>query len=194
DRGRGRREARQEEEGNETVIDIIGVRLPILAKHGLYLSDWGSGNKRRFISHFRATWKRIPEYNQGVISSHWRRLQREHESWPNVELLSDWSRRDPKRGVVAYVGMEGREMRFLAPLFDRMPRAVAMSVIAHELAHVWQFGGGRMAELGGAWETERVEADADAMMEMDWGFDPYLLSGWYKADEKQCRPRKITKR
>lgn len=115
---------------------------------------------------------------------------------PKVELLSGWvgaceehivpDKKHPRgsKWRWAEVFPKGQVMRFHAPFVDQLPDKILGDLIAHEIAHVYQFAVGPERLFGpGVLEPTRgqYEEDADRIM-LDWGFDLESVDRW--ADEQ----------
>src|SRR5262249_46543884 len=108
---------------------------------------------------------------------------------PRVELLHGWiggmaydvlppEVADPYPDCPACCFANGYVLRFKAPLVDQMPATVVQDLIAHELAHVFQYAHGYTERFGEAEPPEgNVEEDADELME-SWGFDVDSPDEW----------------
>jgi hypothetical protein len=106
---------------------------------------------------------------------------------PRIELLSGWigprgddivdaPRHPPKE--VGHTFARGHLLRFHAPQVDRMPVGVAECLIAHELAHAYQFANGIAEDLG-PYETNSYEWEADAEDTLtNWGFEDRIIDKW----------------
>jgi hypothetical protein len=90
---------------------------------------------------------------------------------PRIELISGWLGagvpddivdESEHRGELAAVFARGHVIRFHAPTFTKMPGSIAADVIAHELAHVYQWATGYETISGTA-----DPGDGDIEMETD---------------------------
>jgi hypothetical protein len=99
---------------------------------------------------------------QGVILAYWKTSK--VPQIPIFELSNLWS---DSEANFAQVGDNGMLMRFSFGDFAVFPNTIALWVIAHELAHVYQKAIGRVP--GGISELEN-ETDANRIA-AEWGFE-----------------------
>lgn len=181
--------------------------IPIIPRSRIYLVPYGHGNDRQFAVRFRDTWKKLPLFARRRLLLHWREDQdlartvvgiydiskfqpqsgRQLIISPRIELLSGWlgprgdnivdaPRHPPKE--VGHTFAQGHLLRFHAPHVDRMPVSVTECLIAHELAHAYQFAIG-IAEDFGPYETNSYEWEADAEDTLtNWGFEDRIIDKW----------------
>ena len=81
------------------------------------------------------------------------------------------------RGDLAECSRSGCQLRFWSRIVAAMPDALVCDLIAHELAHVYQWGiGWRLIED----DKYIVEEDADCLVE-HWGFSANGIDEWARA-------------
>ena len=170
--------------------------IPLLASHDIYLTpnlyETETFNNERFAGLFRVTWKRIPKPARDMMLDYWKTLRkgppRPGNLLPYISLclsLQDWSGFPSiKEAVFASVHTPTQSILFYGPIIDRTPNQFVITVIAHELAHVYrgldfphkyrQVTEGREPKL------EEKVADACASK---WGFDMRSLYKWFRSDE-----------
>lgn len=118
------------------------------------------GDGSEFIRMFRSVWAALPTSVQTRIIEHWQTEPTRQE--PYFELSECWA---PATSS-AQVKMTGFQMKFRTSSFRHFPEPAARWVIAHELAHVWQWVIGRNRL---DFTVEENEDDADRIAE-GWGF------------------------
>jgi hypothetical protein len=146
-----------------------------------------SDNGQAFAAILLKTWSKVPAAVRKEIVDHWTTL--DHELC--LELSDSWL---PKRGDPnAEVTDIGCTMRFKAAVFQRMPEEAAMWLIAHELAHVYQYANAANEQKMKKWEKERAKgglAKDVAYMETEnqadelargWGFNFAAFCDWEKS-------------
>jgi hypothetical protein len=179
-----------------------GYAFPIMPRRGVYL--WAfDGDGSRLASLFLSTWKRLPLWARRPLLAFWRRghpVYGDYKPSPQVELLQGWPGRegddDAPSEAMACVTHAGHLIRFHAPSVDRMPDPVVCDLVAHELAHAYQYALGATV----AWdlspgEVDLLDGDGDGSvflpgeMEEDaemimsgWGFDPESIDRWTVAE------------
>jgi hypothetical protein len=116
----------------------------------------------RFVKSFRSTWRRLPLIARRAILVYWRKKV---EGRPKIELSNLWVSRGSSGQSFAEVACLGREMRFRQDVFVYLPQQVAHWVIAHELAHVYQWASGETP----CNNQYAHELDADDIVRK-WGF------------------------
>ena len=89
-----------------------------------------------------------------------------------LEIESDWKGHIARN---AEVNQAGRWIAFNGIEFSKMSEAVAMFVIAHELAHVYQYG---TAKAG---KAEFALEDQANKLANEWGFDEPAYLNWEEA-------------
>jgi len=130
----------------------------------------------RFRGLFRQSWDKIPVNARKTILDYWKC----RELAPSFELSNLWG--DSAHSYAQVIEM-GYRMRFNAKSFSIMPEPPALFVIAHELAHVYNWATGTSNALFRSFyeqntdETEvhekfdlENEAKADALA-VKWEFD-----------------------
>ena len=166
--------------------DLSANDTVLLPAHGVTCTVF-YGNGAAFADVFRSTFARLPLYARRRILKHWRKTAEAQRiavhNPPHIEFVKaglcsplwrDSTGRERKRPAVAAVTRRGFAMHFGAELFDAMPPNVAADVIAHELAHVYEFARGV--------DDEPLDAElaADALMD-EWGFDADSIDRWMLA-------------
>lgn len=174
---------------DQSDLDDAPEFLPVVPTSRLWLPRLGFGDDERFAAIFRDTWCRIPLKARRIMVKHWRKSE---PAWaiqglwsPTIQLTDDWefsdrSVRQPKE--VAACGRNGHSLYFYAPLVDAMPVVHVQELIAHELAHVVQYGIGEPPSTDRSvprWSDDS-ELEADEMMEL-WGFDCWAMDEWIAA-------------
>jgi hypothetical protein len=131
---------------------------PIHPDSRLYLTAMGHGKDARFASIFRGVWESIPPTDRSSMLEYWRPWER----IPGVlgaciKLEFLYRMLDEETMAVAKGG--GSELRFLAPLVDRLPKKHVEALIAHELAHVLQGSKGTLTahSLPEVWTDDMVQ-------------------------------------
>jgi hypothetical protein len=167
------------------------ARLPILPRHHVYLRAV-DGDGPRFRSLFLETWRRISLGDRRRILRHWRAddsFAREIRRSPSIVLVATWD--EKKHNQSAGTRCLGHGLRFCSADIDEMPDDAVRDLIAHELAHVFQFALGMRYGPEGPWgEQEFVGVDGEkwgdvidiedgaAEIMSSWGFDPGSLDQW----------------
>jgi len=147
----------------------------------------------------RDTWERIPESDRQAMRKYLEKWSEDHEPFNQgalrIEAIPNW----PERGRAIGVCMDwGRAIRLHSPTLDAMPDDVARTLLAHELAHVFQLASDyrnlRKKYLKGLvvlFRNEKsckklIEEDAIEVM-MEWGFKDETIDHWLKcrADERE---------
>jgi hypothetical protein len=122
------------------------------------------GDGDRFARLFTETWFKLPPTARTSILTHWK--QEENPIiW--MEFSNAWRNCATR---YAEIGCRGCELNFDADEFDGMPEAVAKAVIAHELAHAYQYATGRDQAVD-------LESDAEDSIRQ-WGFDWVTKIQW----------------
>jgi hypothetical protein len=168
-----------------------GAPIRLVPRQPVFLSADGEVGGERFARLFRETWGRLPRYARRRILRVWRGLL----AWgsplaeaPRIELVDAWTaaegERDPSVAQVARQGAGARllamQLRFRAAAIERLPDALVMAAIAHELAHVeirW-----RAPCQDGWWEEELVRQTVAG-----WGFDQEGVDAWLRANRRWLR-------
>jgi hypothetical protein len=176
--------------------------LPILPRSGLFLESFNCGDERRFIRLFADTWQRIPLGPHRRLLAHWRKdhpakdrnsLVRKNPRKgvefelvvPRIQLLHGWGKslRDDvliqsakinTGHVCGICAANGFVLRFWSPAIDRLPEHLARYLIAHELAHAYQYAVGYRRRFGYEQVTiGQTEVDADK------------LASWWKCGDNE---------
>jgi hypothetical protein len=79
---------------------------------------------------------------------------------------------------MAECSRSGCRIRFWSRIVAAMPDALVCDLIAHELAHVFQWASGR--NLSEEVDTYTVEENADWLVER-WGFSSHAIDEWERA-------------
>lgn len=149
---------------------------------GMTLGVVGDSDGERFAEVFAATWSGIPGVWRDRILSHWRKGRARAKGGMPIpmivlhnESLDHYHDGGRHRGNTGgHVAVEGWVMRFLGPLFDRIPAELAAGIIAHELAHVAQWAIGDMdRNADGEWHEIQASEWARA-----WGFPVEEIDIW----------------
>lgn len=158
-----------------------GYVFRLLKGHEVYLSALNGGGER-FVELFSETYRRIPLGPRRSIVKHWRSdpfplpLVK-----PEITLSVSWNGREGGRGLrgdMAVTKCRGHILHFFSKLVAALPDDLARDLIAHELAHVYQWSIGRNLEVMNPFECEE---EADWMME-GWGFDATAIDDWMLAN------------
>lgn len=187
-------------------LDKLADLIPVHPRQNIYVVPYGFGDDERLARMILQTWKRIPLGPRRRILNHWRcpdELEMfvnvpkpKHKPKPNdpfpftlirprIELLSGWigglgddiRTESEHRGELGAVFAHGHMLRFHAPMVDRIPDNLVCDLIAHELAHVWQYSIGLQERFGYEPDNGEVEEDADEIMGV-WGFDATAMDIW----------------
>jgi hypothetical protein len=171
---------------------VLTEAIPILPKAGLFLESGWEGDGRRFARLFAQTWRRLPLGVRRALRRHWR--AQDDAPWIVYHRAYYYG----EAGNYGSCGYEGYRLWFDPSLLDALPDAAVQYLVAHELAHAYQWATGRFTpaerdryaldEYGSAvfWlhDAERVKAateafsawydiedDADWLAIDAWGFD-----------------------
>ena len=87
--------------------------------------------------------------------------------------------------AMATTGIIGLEIRFKSEFMDVLPDDAVRRVIAHELAHVYQWAQGRMEAMGMA-ARDDIELDADEIAD-GWDIPSDGLDQWYEQQWQASR-------
>jgi hypothetical protein len=135
--------------------------IPLLPRPGitLFATD---GEGERFADLFRQTWRRLPLFVRRRSLKHWRGGIYPYQMVsPLIEVLPGWSRRETGRGLRGtwgFASYQGHKLQFWSKIVAAFPDALVMDLIAHEMAHVFQWAcGWDLNEM----DNFEVEADAD---------------------------------
>lgn len=162
-------------------------RHPIFVRVG-YRAEGGE----RFARLFRETWRRLPLCARRTILAYWRcEPIPALPIKPDIELLSYWPGQRRGRGLrsdKAAVYHHGYSMKFWWKIVAAYPDNVVMDLIAHELAHVIQYGVGyRDVVRDGRPVTIDPDGEELSMAQVeeyaDWiaqlcGFEPWSIDDW----------------
>jgi hypothetical protein len=162
-----------------------GKVFRLLPRHDVYL--FAPTNSRddgdRFAGFFRETWGRLPMWARRRFLKHWRTdpFPPPLLYSPVIELLPGWSGRKAGRGLrgdAANVSCRGHLLRFWTRCVAAFPDDLVRDLIAHELAHVYQWSIGDDLETMDNFEAESL---ADQLVE-DWGFSADAMDEWMLAN------------
>jgi hypothetical protein len=154
-----------------------GYYWRLLPRHDVYLFAPGPGGER-FARLFVESWKRLPYYARRLIHQHWKRDSPIGMTYkPQIELVHGWSGRGGGRGLrgtKAAAGCLGYKLVFWTKIVDAYPDELVRDLIAHELAHIFQWARG--------WDIDRAdpiecEQHADYLVEA-WGFSSTEMDEW----------------
>lgn len=154
-----------------------GVTFALLPRHGIFLSAPHGGGER-FARLFLETWRRLPLFVRRSVLRHWRTdVSPASPVGPAIELLAEWSTRVRGRGLGGAWGGardHGHTLRFWAKIVAAFSDELVRDLIAHEVAHVYQWSVG--------WELDEmncVEVEEDANWMLDgWGFSATAMDAW----------------
>jgi hypothetical protein len=139
-----------------TVLDLTpSVHLQFRVK---------GGDGDRFARLFQEVFSRLPDNDRGIILRHWAEAV-----YLSLELSNSWADHAEKLGNSAACGWE---LQFNAEEVDLAPEDAVRCLIAHELAHVYQYASGINRTPGFEFESdayERVKA---------WGFERRTWGNW----------------
>lgn len=145
--------------------------FPLLPRHGVNLFAPNGGGER-FARLFRETWRRLPLFVRRRLLKHWRcGLFPGHDFSPFVVLASDWPGR--VRDAMGAAGDRGHRLCFWTEGVADFPDELVMDLVAHELAHAYQWACDRRAEM----DSFEAEDDANWTMEC-WGFSATAMDDW----------------
>jgi hypothetical protein len=158
----------------------------LLRPHKVYLYALPSipeKEAQRFARLFVETWKRIRLGPRRAILRHWRDDRKNHTLTfsPWIELSSSWTGQEVRRGghglrgTKANTSSRGHKLRFWSKIVAVYPDNLVQDLIAHELAHVYQWATDRQPE--GFDDAMLVEEDADWLMRV-WRFDLDAMDYW----------------
>jgi hypothetical protein len=152
----------------------------LLHRHHVYLFA-PSGYGERFAWLFVETWRRLPYVARRRVLRHWKTdLGAVTQLSPQIDLLPDWSGRGDEPGLggaKAAVGGLGRQTAFWTRIIDAYPDELVRDLIAHELAHVFQWATGWDIDQAGPCTCEQ---EAEVLVEA-WGFSSTAMDDWDKA-------------
>jgi len=124
-----------------------------------------SGNKERFVYHFRECWRRMPNSAKKGITDFWKESR--GGLGPLIVLSKDW---ESSTESFAQVTLGGTEMSFCAADFALIPEGISQCIIARALACVFQH-----ATAGKNKNVPQREEEADEIAE-SWGFDMFTCN------------------
>jgi hypothetical protein len=161
-----------------------GYFLKLVPRHPLYLFAPNGGGDR-LARLFHETWRRVPLGPRRAMLGYWRTEADQRMSLtPTVDLLNDWSSRRGRRGLrgdKAETSERGCKLRFWTKIIAVYPDELVLDLIAHELAHVYQWAVDAMPTDG--WDAVLLaEEDADFLME-SWGFSATAMDDWDLAND-----------
>jgi hypothetical protein len=148
-----------------------GWCVPLLEEHQVYLFV-PDRDGHRFADLFRKTWNHLPGHATKRILRHWRApCPFAPVLRPQIELVGDWSGR-----IVAMseTFMEGNHLAFHKPSVDRMPDHLVETLIARELARVFD-----IALVGSCNRDAKEACYRPGEIAESWGFDDNALGGWW---------------
>jgi hypothetical protein len=157
-----------------------GVIFELVKSEHIYLTAV-QGDGAKFASNFQTCWSTLPLQISTALLNHWnmpRILAIKSYPYTPYFLLTDRlvGRADEGPGVTAAKVMDcGFFIQFWAPIFKKCPDEIATTLIAHELAHVYQYSQRKdpLKELG----EGGMEREADMLLEA-WNYDISSLERW----------------
>jgi len=152
------------------VYSRLTIKLDDTCSFPLNVFDFEDGP--HFVKTFEEALHKLPLSAQQVIRDYW--LVTPDLVW--LEIESDWKGHITRN---AEVNEAGRSIAFNGIEFSKMPEPVAMFVIAHELALVYQHG---TAKAGKA--DCDLEDQANKLAN-EWGFDEPAYLNWEGARTPQ---------
>jgi hypothetical protein len=156
--------------------------VPLCPNAGIWLRSRGVKGERRFARLFRQVWRAIPKSYRRTMVFYSLRIF-------DLTLSLPWRivlRRGKKPLTDCVLGKVARHrmlIRFDTRLLTEAPARAVRAVIAHELAHCWQYA---MAYDGKRWvdgdpPDGKMEEDAD-LLALLWGFEILDAANWLKAE------------
>jgi hypothetical protein len=149
--------------------------VELLPEHGIVLiiNATKAEDTANFVDRFQEVWNQIPPRDRELILEFWRH----HRQGPIIEICEQWMYRDSEMAVTS---MRGFRNAFQAEIIlnlalDWGGGGAAKDIIAHELAHVYQYANDSMEWLE---ESDEIESDAEAIA-ASWGFDGSELNSIY---------------
>jgi hypothetical protein len=137
----------------------------------------------RFARIFRESWGRIPGGPRRSVLKHWRADPSPLPAIkPEIALVPDWPGR--QQGVMAMAKCRGHILLFRLSDVKRFPDELVAALIAHELAHVYQWSIGHDV---GSLDALESEGEADWLMG-SWGFSPRAIDEWMLANRRKKLP------
>lgn len=147
----------------------------------------------RFAVVFRDVWRTIPAVVRGRITRYWERLERQRAaarrrraargSLPgrrrprvpflgleveSLEFVANGRRGRRYGDSAGLVSRAGAEVRFLAPLVERLPLEAVAALVAHEFGHLAQYAVDSLALYSREAAPAEHEADGTAL---GWGYN-----------------------
>lgn len=156
-----------------TAETLAEYEIPVLPERGIVVLSTATGGER-FASLVRDVLQTIAEdaasrYQPAPLFGWW------GSRGPEIEFTASRSRLF--KDDMAVTLKRGMVMVFDAAFINRMPDDVAKVLIAHEIAHCYQYATGRLPGMS----YQDAEDDAEAIIEV-WGFDQGDLNGWLVRD------------
>lgn len=156
-------------------------RFRVVPRQPVYLSAPREGGER-FARLFTETWRRLPLGVRRRILGYWRTdLYAFPPSTPSIELLADWPHRQAGPDLLGTLGACsgcGHSLRFWAKIVAIMPDDLVRDLIAHELAHVYQWARGWDLDIVG-----NCKAEEDARRNVEcWGFSSTAFFEWKRSN------------
>ncbi len=152
----------------------------------IYLTPYGDGDDHRFSAIFKKTWLEIPLGVRRRLLHHWRTdmFRVPFLDGPEICLADTWYKRyGDGADAVGMCCHVGHNLFFHAPTVDVMPEPFVSELIAHELAHVFQYAYIPAEDI--------IQIDDDILeeeahdLERLWGFDPDPTIEWLNAYSKR---------
>ena len=138
-------------------------------QHDFFHDGCPESDVQRFTPLFQSVWSRVPESCRKDIIRFW-----SNEDTPQIVLSND-KLDDDCRGFVA---SDGHQVNYSNAYIRRMvDDEVAMTLIAHEIAHVWQHVTGAWQSFDKRFQKPLAEEDVHVILN-DWGFDNGNLFVW----------------
>lgn len=167
--------------------------IVLVRSSGLHLLSHGLADEQRFAEVFRSVWRTIPLRDKRKMVANWRTFRDElRDSFakanqspparmlkmmPKIEILNfkdDWFRSGEK-WVLAQCKDMGTVLSFKAAWVDALPEKHLATLVAHELAHVYQVS--YLGEQHYDNDRELVEEQISDILG-SWGFDQEALEEW----------------
>jgi hypothetical protein len=146
----------------------------------LFVLTRGFCDERRLRRCIRATWARIRGNASQAMVQHWMKgPTREDEDFSEgalrIEALPDWPDVDWP-GYYGFTFNDGHAIRLDSAAVKAMPEDIVTTLVAHELAHVFQY----------ARRLEPIEEQAIDIMER-WGFRDEEITEWERTAKSRRR-------
>ena len=179
----------------QDITKMVGKEyyLPLLPRHGIYLTRAGHADEERFARVFRGVWKRIPLRARRTILRRWRTIRARHgraavmpqiqvlDRWENWEDLSDDGTAFEPEPPAVYLGqcwVWGHSLYFHAKIVDALPADHLGTLIAHELAHIVL-----PTIVNGYCDMSHLEVECCIHdLVMGWGFDQDAFFAWMNSE------------